>query len=450
MFKIRILIVLAAIAISQIINASDQEIISKIRLVWTDDPSTTISVIWDQEKGKKAKVYYGPEDFGTDWEKYPYKKSVDESHKFYQNMNTYIAELSELEPDKAYYFVIKMDFKNTVTKSYWFRTAPDTPKPFTFIGGGDTKSVGYGYEVSQLSNKMVAKLRPLFVIFVGDFCTGDGTVDEFWELWFNNWSSQTVTNDRRMIPIVPVQGNHEGGDLTVLNKLFNAPYQGGDDRNVFYSLSVGGNLLHITILNSEVENGGLQKEWLENDLKDHKDFTFKIAAYHKPFSPHTSKKKEQDYQYEQWAQLFYNYNVNLSLDADSHTSKITYPLKPSNEEGSFQGFIRDDKEGTMYIGEGSWGVIPRPNNDDKPWTIKSESVNQFKWFHVYPEKEDREAYIEIRTVVTASPDENKNVVSHIDNVGELSEENLFEIPKNINLLSAEPYGTVITYPFKDK
>lgn len=421
---------------------------ARYRLVWNDDPASTITIAWDQIRGKNSSVYYGEKDIGSKWKKYPHSQKPTRTTIGYRGMNTHFAKLTGLKPNQVYYFIIKDN--EGVSSRYWFRTAPDKPQPFTFIAGGDTKSEGTALEAGRASNKMVAKLRPLFVIFNGDFTTGDGTNDERWKLWLDDWMNLTTTSDGRMIPIVPVHGNHENGDKTVLNKLFDAPFQNNVEENIYYSLSYGGNLFHIIALNSEVEEGGDQRAWLENDLKGHQDFTFKMACYHKPFRPHTVKKKENDYQYEQWAALFFNYRLSIGLEADSHMLSLTYPIRPSIEPGSHQGFIRDDEQGTMYAGEGSWGAPPRENNDDKPWTMMSGSFNQIKWFHVFPGTDDRAAHINIHTVITATFDEDENITTHAEDVVPLSEDNLFDIPKNINLFAPEPHGAVVTYPYPEQ
>jgi hypothetical protein len=423
---------------------------SKYRLVWTDDPTTTVMVAWDQGQVNDPVVYYGKEDFGQEWQKYPQGQVPTRTVPGYRGMNNHFAKLSNLEPDQIYYFVIK-DSEYTSDR-FWFRTAPDVPEPFTFIAGGDTKSSDPPLTAGRLSHQMVAKLRPLFVIFNGDFCSGSGVDDDDWQQWLNDWTFLTTTNDGRMIPIIPVHGNHEDGDYTVLNKLFNAPYQYDDEENVYYSLSFGDSFFHIIALNSQT--GGLddQTKWLEEDLQKHQEYTFKFAGYHKPMRPHTASKSENNHLVEAWAPLFYKYKLDIAMEGDSHMSKITFPIRPSEESGSHEGFIRDDENGTMYIGDGSWGATPRQNNDDKPWTLRSGSFNQFNWIQVYPDKDGNSAHVEIRTVITSerNPENEDEIISHVDNVPGLSESDVFAIPENINLFSTEPYGSVITYPFKEK
>ncbi|UCE05474.1 MAG: metallophosphoesterase family protein [bacterium] len=450
-FLISFVIVFSFSAINNVANHSTNDktqFTARYRLVWNDDPTTTITIAWDQVQGTDPVVCYGTEDFKRKWRKYPHFQNPTRTTTGYRGMNTHFARLAGLKPDQAYYFVIKDSIG--VSKRFWFRTAPDKPEPFTFIAGGDTKSTGTALQAGRLSNRMISKLRPLFVIFNGDFTSGDGTNDERWKLWLDDWATLTTTEDGRMIPIIPVHGNHEDGDKTVLNKLFDSPYQYDNEQSIYYSISFGENFFHFIALNSQIDEGGDQRSWLEKDLKTNQHFTFKIAGYHKPFRPHTSKKSENYYQYEQWAPLFHAYSLDIALLGDSHISAITYPIRPSIELDSYQGFIRDDENGTMYVGEGSWGASPRENDDDKPWTLRSGSFNQIKWFQVFPEQDNRPAHIDIRTVITATKDEEGNIISHVDNVAELSEADVFTIPENINLFSTEPYGNVITYPFKDE
>ena len=417
----------------------------KYRLVWNDDPTSIITIIWDQLTGEQAAVYYGKVDFGRKYWKYKHKQTPTRKLINYYQMNTYYAKLENLKPDQTYYFVIKDNVG--VSRRFCFHTAPNKPKAFTFVAGGDTKSYDHPLEAGRASNKMVAKLRPLFVVFNGDFTTGNGTSPDRWHKWLSDWDSLTTTSDGRKIPIVPVHGNHENGNQSILNKIFDASFQGSDSTNIYYSLSFGDTFFHILVLNSEIEEGGEQCKWLKTDLEAHRDYTFKIAGYHKPFWPHTSGKSENAYQYEQWAGLFYDYGLDLSLDGDSHMHKITYPLKPSNAENAHQGFIRDDENGTLYIGEGSWGARPRNNDDDKPWTYQSGSINQIKWIHVKPEQADEPAFIEIYTVITCRYDEEGNQTCFVNEVESLTDDTIFKIPENINLFIGSDSLISVKYPF---
>jgi hypothetical protein len=92
--------------------------------------------------------------------------------------------------------------------------------------------------------------------------------------------------------------------------------------------------------------------------------------------PHVRKKKLGLAQQKNWAPLFYKHQVQLVVEGDSHVTKITHPIRPSSSHSS--GFVRDDKRGTMYIGEGCWGAPLRSNDNNQAWTLGSGSFNQFK------------------------------------------------------------------------
>ena len=417
----------------------------KYRLVWNTDPSTSITLAWNQLQNSDVEVYYGTKDLGRKYWKYKPQAVPTEGNTKYE-MDTRFALLNDLQAGSKYYFVLKDEFG--VSKPYWFKTAPSEPSSFTFIAGGDTKSEGLTLEAGRSSNRMVGKLRPLFVMFNGDFTSGNGTDALNWQKWLDDWQEMTTTSDGRMIPIFPVHGNHENGDKGNLHYIFNSPFHGNDSSSIYYSATVGGNQLHLLALNSEIETGGEQKKWIENDLRENKDCTFKIAGFHKPFRPHTVGKRENDKLYSDWVWLFDKYGLDVAIDADSHMHKITYPVTPDTISADAEmGFIRDDENGTMYIGEGSWGAAPRANDDDKSWTLISGSFNQVKWIHVLPEEENSPAHLKIYTVITASYD-GGNQTLYFQDVEALTEDNLLDIPENINLFEDESFGSFVQYPYR--
>jgi len=428
----------------------------RVRLTWGsgDDPATQMNVVWDQVRGSDPEVHYDlydpeggcPRDLAAYANVQAPTRIVP-----YRGMNNHFAKLSGLLPDTAYRFVIADS--DGVGDCMWFRTAPDQPKAFTYISGGDTKSSGDPLQAGRWSNQMVAKLRPLFVFFTGDYNSGDGTDDASWQQWLTDWSEGTRSADGRMYPIIAVHGNHEDGDFEVLYNLFGA---GNDDpaqpeNYDYFSLTLGGGLFHIINLNSQLYLNGLiaahdqQLAWLAADLASHQSDTFKIAGYHKPIRPHTSTKAENDHELP-WADLFDQYGLTIAYESDTHNHKFTFPLRRSDAPGNEQGFVRDDAEGVVYAGEGSWGATPRVNDDDKSWTLDSESMNQFKWNHVFPDGEGTTARIDIRTVVTAKYLDDE-LVNFVDGVGEVDDAEPFTPPEGITLHSAPFYGEVISVPF---
>lgn len=428
----------------------------KYRIMFNDDPATTMAIAWNQLNGENPVVKWGlranvadPEDpdaYAN--ETAPYR----EISKL--GMETKIVKLTGLQPDSEYAFLI-VD-SNNQSRSMWFKTAPAVQQPIAYISGGDTKSSGTSLTQGQITNTMVPKLRPLFVFFTGDFCSGSGTSPDQWDIWLNDWSEQTVAEDGQMFPILAVHGNHEDGDFAVLHDLFDTPVNTNGVARDMYALSFAGKLLRVYSLNSQLYNVNnpqasldAQAAWLATDLAAAStDHTFTVAGYHKPVRPHTSGKRENWDRLGPLAQIFADYGLSISTDGDSHMNKVTFPIVPcdNSEPGCFQNYKRDDVLGTIYVGEGSWGAGPRASDDDKPWTIKSGSHNQFKWIHVYPDNPitpEDESIMEIRTVNTV-----KNGQNLVAGVASNPAGDSFTIPAGIDLETYGPLGTVVTYPFQ--
>jgi hypothetical protein len=426
--------------------------VEKVRAMWNDDPATTMVIGWNQIAGANPVLKWGPVDRGDSASAYPntlapYKENT------VLDMHTYFAKFTGLTPDTYYYFVIQDS--EGASDRYYFLTAPDTQQPFTCIIGGDTKNSGNAYTAAQFSNEMVSKLRPLFVQFNGDYCSDNGTNPSYWNDWLNNWSEQTTTDDGRLIPHIAVHGNHENGNYEVLHQLFDTPATNGDPYD-YYALTFAGNLLKTFVLNSELQNGSTwaeafdrQNQWLASELEASGDVEFLVSGYHKPLRPHTSGKSENPTLIAAWADLFYNYGMDISTDADSHMVKYTFPLAPCDDSDPecYESFKKDEENGIFFFGEGSWGAGPRSNDDDKPWTLYSGSFYQFKWLHVYPAAGEEPAHIDVRTIVTGTL-EGGTTVSHVENVEDLTEANKYTaIPDGINVLDVPSFGEVIKIPF---
>ncbi len=352
----------------------------RFRAMWRDDPATTMVIGWDQVSGEEPVFYYDLKPHGKRAEAYAFSRLPDRIVRF-RGMNNHFVRLTGLQPDTEYHFIV-VDSEGS-TRRMSFRTTPSHPgAPLSIAAGGDSRN---HRTARRLANLLVAKLRPHFVMFGGDFTGGD-TAGE-WQLWMDDWQ-ETIALDGRLTPIVATRGNHEYSNET-LHKLFDLPSEKG-----YYALSFGGNLLRVYTLNSMTAPGGRQRDWLEKDLHQHLNAIWRIAQYHHSMRPHTIGKKEKTDLVEEWAWLFFRYGLRLVVESDSHVVKTTWPIRPSNGPDSEEGFVQDNELGTVYVGEGCWGAPLRASNDEKSWTRGSGSFNQFKWILVRAEG------IEVRTLAT--------------------------------------------------
>lgn len=387
----------------------------RYRCMWKEDPSTTMVIAWDQVSGQQPVVYYDEFDGGRDPNLYAYSQQPDYQTSF-KGMNNQFVRLRGLHPGTVYYFIIADS--DGVSQRMSFRTAPDHPyERISIIAGGDSRNFR---DARRRANKMVAKLQPHCVLFGGDMTGGDSARE--WIDWFNDWQ-YTISDEGRLIPVLATRGNHEYSNETIV-KLFDVP-----NKEVYYNMSIGGNLLQIYTLNSLIAAGGNQRFWLQNELQK-SNHIWKMAQYHYGIRPHHNRKSERNTQLYNWAPLFDDYAVNLVVESDAHVVKTTWPIRPSKEAGSEEGFIRDDENGTVYVGEGCWGAPLRKNNDDKSWTRNSGSFNQFKWIFIDTEK------MEVRTVKT---DNAKSVAA-------VSPYDIFTPPPGIDLWKPSNGAVLTIYP----
>lgn len=415
----------------------------KYRLVWNDDPATTMVVGWNQLTGTGEAVHYGLDDHGTNYTLYA-DVQLPTREIAYRGMNNRFAKLTGLIPGTNYYFVVR-DTEGWSDRM-WFRTAPDEPAPVTFVAGGDSRSNAEG---RTWGNRLIAKIRPLFIAHGGDYMYY-GT-DQEWDQWLDEWQL-TKSQDGRMYPLIPTHGNHENDDRAMIYNVFDTPNPDG-----YFALSICSNLCRLYTLNSELEPGiapanmsggddtlwDRQATWLEEDMRSEAaGFSWKIVSYHRPIAPHQGGKLEGGRRYRDWADTFYSFGMDLAIECDSHLVKHTFPLRPSSGAGSWHGYVRDDTNGTLFTGEGSWGAPTRTNDDDKPWTIASASFWQFKLVHM------DSSNIKIRTVrFDYAEDETPYDPDTVTGLTQADQdEDPFAIPSGLDLWNP-PSGEVVTLPF---
>ena len=371
--------------------------------MWREDPATSMVIGWNQKSGHTPMIYLDMVDYGQDYTRYRFSKTPDQVVPL-KGMNNHFVRLRGLQPNTVYYFVVRDS--EGISARYSFKTAPGNPgERLSIIAGGDSRN---NRDIRQEANKLVAKLRPHVVLFNGDMTDED--TDFEWQEWFDDWQ-MTISRDGRITPVIAARGNHEASN-SVVYVLFDLP-----SPECYYALNLGGNLLRLYTLNSMIPAGGAQGDWLERDLNNNTSAIWKMTQYHLSIRPHTLRKPENNDQYLNWAGLFHEFNVNLVIESDAHVAKTTWPIRPSNEPGSIEGFIRDDQNGTVFTGEGGWGAPLRECNDVKPWTRASGSFNQFNWIFV------DENQIEVRTVRIADSD----VVMEVD------PNNIFRAPMGLSV-----------------
>lgn len=361
----------------------------RYRAMWRTDPSTTMVIGWQQFSGSAAKIYF--QEVTTEpkgWLMQSPERFTDA-----RGMINAFVRLRNLKPDTRYRFFIR-DSEGS-GRTLYFHTAPAlADRPITLVLGGDSRN---NRHMRREMNRLAAKTQPLAILFTGDMT--DWSTAHEWQEWFDDWQL-TITTDDRLIPIIAARGNHEPSNH-VLEELFDLPHPGN-----YYALGLGGDLLRIYTLNSMASVTGEQKEWLEEDLELHgKSYRWRIAQYHHPMRPHHSRKRENATQMKAWAPIFHTHRMDLAHESDAHVFKLTWPIRPSDGPEHDEGFVRDDRHGTVYLGEGCWGAPLRRADDRKSWTRSTGSFHHFFFLTVTP------ANLEVRIIRPEGSEKSKPLTS---------------------------------------
>ncbi|MEL7121732.1 MAG: fibronectin type III domain-containing protein [Bacteroidota bacterium] len=407
--QFRFVFIILLLCSFQAINAKT----NKYRLVINDNPAYNMTIAWNQKSGNNSVVYYDTIDHGKDFEAYAFLQEVDKK-VWYKEMNNHFVNLKNLKASTTYYFVI--NDSDGPSKRFWFKTlSDDNNTPISMIAGGDSRRYGREtgpHEPRIQSNKVVARIRPDFVAFGGDYTDKDTPAQ--WANWLNDWQ-YTIGKDGRMTPILPTRGNHERSNLVMVN-LFDVA-----SPEVYYSINIGGDLIRMYTLNVMTSIAGDQTNWLKKDLEKNRASTiWKLVQYHYSIAPHHSRKTFKQALYRYWAPLFHDYGVQMVIECDSHVAKNTWPVKPAKGLKSQNGFVRDDISGTIYTGEGSWGLTRNADVKYK-WTRETASFTQVKWIKVFKDS------IQVYTILSAKSFLGPSVL----------DQDRFTLPKNMKVWKTE-------------
>ncbi|NIO36196.1 hypothetical protein GTO27_00670 [Candidatus Bathyarchaeota archaeon] len=313
-----------------------------IHLTWQNETNTTITVTWQTNSPTSGDIILydsvsrggAPSDYScrTKGVNYTYSGSSGWIH---------VVELTGLNPSTIYYFICGGDTGGWSGERA-FRTAPSTSSDTRFVVGGDSRTNWTERERISMS---MAKFSPAFAMHSGDM-VNDGIVQSQWDRWFTDVDTHWIGEDNLTIPIIPTLGNHEYPQYT--QKYFHQFALPGNERWFSYDW---GPHIHIICLDSESPASGAQRDWLENDLATHANYTWKFVNFHRPpfvsgaHSPWTPARTH-------WVPLFDKYHVDIVFNGHEHNYQRTYALNWTASQVDPQ----DYSDGTMYIVTGGWGA----------------------------------------------------------------------------------------------
>ena len=251
----------------------------------------------------------------------------------------------------------------------------DGTDPYTLIYGGD---LGVSPTATTMAT-LIAKRNPRAIIIGGDLAYDNGETSCYYtmDLFLQSIEQQIYTSAGKLVPLILGVGNHDIGYQSLANverpsinkdePSFYTHYPQNmpvdDNGNIIqrvpelderytYHAHLIGNILNVVLDSGYMADyDGAQLDWLENMVSTYQNYS-KIAIYHDPImSPcnymNSSAQNIAD-GLSYWTPIFDKYNFMASFENHKHAYKRTFPLRGLDYA----------EDGTVYFGDGAWGVKP--------------------------------------------------------------------------------------------
>jgi len=319
------------------------------------------------------------EDF-SNWEdvrvvQADYRSPVTE----FSQRGMFTALVKGMKADTTYSFrITEPNWNNENAQIYTYKTF--NTKDMTIINGGDVGNSVLAHEVIENS---LREANADLVMIGGDIAydQNDPKCFRAWDYLLRSLPISVLDNSTNTIRVVPVlfsTGNHDLGATSyspvvlrenehepVFKHFFPQNTANGEvpmlkDKKVYFSQSFGDDLLIVNLDAAyALDMKGEQTQWLEKVLSE-SNAKVKLAQYHGPLYSACRQDKWNDHQVENdgkrhWAPLFDKYNMTISFENHSHAFKRSKRIKGE----------KANPDGTLYLGEGSWGVLRSPGSCEK-------------------------------------------------------------------------------------
>lgn len=344
---------------------------SIVYLTWQRSPDSTMTIHWISPAENAQDVICYQKQGENTWRiASGYHHPLPEGHDEYL---VHTVELTNLTPNSSYNF--RLSNQNI---TYKFRTLPSTlTSEIRFVAGGDI----YHDDISDVDdmNRQAITHDPHFAILGGDIAYAtdrNGLFPEKMEKWLdflNNWQESMVTKDGYLVPILPIISNEDTKkrygqtpeQAPFFYALFSMPGEQG------YNVLDFGNYMSIWLLDSGHTHfiSGKQQMWLAASLKDRKQVPLKFAIYHVPAYPSVRdfNKTTSLLLRKYWVPHFDKYGLTTAFEHHDHAYKRSQLIRNG----------RVDPNGTLYMGDGGWGVKPRvPVNPKERWYLAQTASKQ--------------------------------------------------------------------------
>jgi len=312
----------------------------RIILTWKHDPTNSQAVTWRTDTTvEKAVAEIAVAGENRDFARTATRIDA-ETTSLTSNLSQALyhsAEFTELKPKTKYAYRVG-DGKNW-SEWFHFRTASDSPEPFTFIYYGDAQTEIRDFWSRVIRESVLDAPNPRFLVHAGDLINSAESDGE-WGDWFQAGGFLNGT-----VPSMPTTGNHEyGGKLTKhWRPQFALPEDGppGLEETVYFMDYQG---VRFVSLNSN-EKQEEQVPWLEKVLADNPNQWTILTFHHPIYSP--AKGRDNPKLRKLWRPIFDKYHVDLVLTGHDHTYARSGMMEEDDTVTTDE--MEDGESGTVYV-----------------------------------------------------------------------------------------------------
>lgn len=354
---------------SAFLNKSKAQADPVIYLEWVDNPLKSMVVNWIDDPGGSMSVEYREVGSGSWSSENGESMEIPGSSK-----KLYRVFLEDLSAGTSYEF--RVAGNNEVHK---FRTAPNSlDEPIRFVVGGDIldsdnprNDFENAKDTFEQISQHVVTYNPYFAVLAGDLAHADGK-EEFVNQWFDFfelWQDNMETEDGFFVPIAATPGNHEvpngygdnPSDAVYYYTFFSYPQERWNSKISYGTLDFSDYLSVVTLDTDHTHRiPGTQTSWLNNTLKNRRNFRHVIPAYHVAGWPafRTLVGIQEDLVRNNWHKVFRDNDIRLVFEHHDHVYKRTTTIGDCEDQiSNYQQceYGSQAKDGVVYMGGGAWG-----------------------------------------------------------------------------------------------
>jgi predicted MPP superfamily phosphohydrolase len=334
----------------------------QLRLSWSDDPKTTMSITWQSRMPLlQPKVQYG--EGGT-----LSQTAVVRRIRYAQETGAlYQVTLRNLKPDATYSYRAG-DARKGWSPAHTFRTAPATPPArFVFTAFADH---GVTPAAKQNVQRVLTGEKPDFHLIMGDLSYANGN-QPVWDDWF-----ELLEPLASQVPVMVCPGNHEDEpDIRFATYLARFALPG---KELYYRFDYGNT--RFILFNSQDFRDAEQLRWFERELRDaRRDPTVRwvVVVMHHPLYSSTVRRLNDTARIAVLQPLFDKYRPDLVLLGHNHNYERTYPLLRGKPVVRQPNRYQQGK-GVIYVTSGGGGKSLYDLTPEQPaFTAKREKCYQY-------------------------------------------------------------------------